>query len=366
MTDSARTEYTPQHVSPPGDTLAETLEEIGMSQAELARRMGRPTKTINEIVQGKTAILPETAFQLDNVLGIPASFWLARETAYRTSLARSLRETAIVSPKTVDWANQFPCKEMAKLGWIESCTKKAGYVQGLFEFFRVASVQAWEATWNRPEVAFRRSLTKDGNRHAVSAWLRRGEIEAGRRKVASPYHSDAFRTALARCRELTTVAPELSCTTVQEDCAGAGVTVLFVPELPSASVSGAARWLTAQRALIQLTLRFKTDDQLWFSFFHEAGHILLHQKKGIFVDDGRGTSTLEKEADAFASNMLIPDDAFEAFAQVRPLSPQRVLAFAAKQRIAPGIVVGRLQHEHVLSYNQMNHLKRSLTWTASE
>jgi addiction module HigA family antidote len=85
MTDSAKTEYTPQHFSPPGDTLSETLEEVGMSQTELARRMGRPPKTINEIVQGKTALLPETAFQLENVLGIPASFWLARETAYRTS-----------------------------------------------------------------------------------------------------------------------------------------------------------------------------------------------------------------------------------------------------------------------------------------
>jgi HTH-type transcriptional regulator/antitoxin HigA len=364
MTDSAKTEYTPHQVSPPGDTLAETLEELGMSQTELARRMGRPTKTINEIVQGKTAILPETAFQLENVLGIPASFWLARETAYRTSLARSVRQTEVVAPDTLDWAKQFPCKEMAKLGWIESCAKKAEYVQGLFEFFRVASVQAWDATWNRPEVAFRRSLTKDGNRYAVSAWLRRGEIEAAGKKTA-PYNADAFRAALDDCRTLTTAAPEEFCPSVQKMCAAAGVVVLFVPELPSASVSGAARWLTAQRALIQLTLRFKTDDQLWFSFFHEAGHILLHPKKGIFVDNGHGTSTQEKEADAFASNMLIPDDVFEAFARVRPLSAQRVQAFAAKQTIAPGIVVGRLQHERLLPYNQLNHLKLSLAWTAS-
>lgn len=362
MTDAAKTAYTPDRVSPPGDTLAETLEELGMSQAELARRMGRPTKTINEIVQGKTAILPETAFQLENVLGIPASFWLARETAYRTSLARSARQSAVVAPETVEWAGQFPCKEMATLGWIESCAKKADYVQGLFEFFRVASVQAWEATWGRPEVAFRRSLKKEGNRYAVSAWLRRGEIEAASKK-ASPYDAERFRAALDDCRSLTTAKPETFCPAVQKACAAAGVIVLFVRELPSASVSGAARWLTAQRALIQLTLRFKTDDQLWFSFFHEAGHILLHPKKGIFVDNGHGTSTQEKEADAFASNLLIADDDFETFSQVRPLSTQRVQAFAAKQGVAPGIVVGRLQHERLLPFNQLNHLKRGLQWT---
>jgi len=362
MTDAAKTEYTPHRVSPPGDTLAETLEELGMSQVELARRMGRPTKTINEIVQGKAAILPETAFQLENVLGIPASFWLARETAYRTALARSARKSADVAPETLEWANQFPCKEMAQRGWIESCAKKAEYVQGLFSFFSVASVSAWEATWNRPEVAFRRSLTRKGNRFAVSAWLRRGEIEAVTVRTR-PYDATKFRAALEQCRTLTTANPEVFCPSVQKACADAGVAVLFVRELPSASVSGAARWLTSRRALIQLTLRFKTDDQLWFSFFHEAAHIRLHPKKGIFVDDGQGTSTQEKEADAFASNMLIPDDAFDDFARLRPVSAQRVQDFARQQGIAPGIVVGRLQHERILPFNQLNHLKRRLAWT---
>jgi len=97
-----KTQYQPQTVSPPGDTLAETLEELEMSQAELARRMGRPTKTINEIVQGKAAILPETALQLENVLGIPASFWIAREMAYRTALARSERKASMGSHGAIE------------------------------------------------------------------------------------------------------------------------------------------------------------------------------------------------------------------------------------------------------------------------
>jgi HTH-type transcriptional regulator / antitoxin HigA len=139
--------------------------------------------------------------------------------------------------------------------------QESDYVQGLFAFFRVASVQAWEATWSRPEVAFRRSLTREGNRYAVSAWLQRGEIEATSRK-ADPYNAEAFRAALDNCRRLTPAPPKVFCPAVQTACAAAGVVVIFVPELPGASVSGAARWLTAQRALIQLTLRFKTDDQL--------------------------------------------------------------------------------------------------------
>jgi HTH-type transcriptional regulator / antitoxin HigA len=362
MTETMKTQYQPQTVSPPGGTLAETLEELEMSQAELARRMGRPTKTINEIVQGKAAILPETALQLENVLGIPASFWMTREMAYRTALARSERKTTAGSHEALEWASQFPCKEMAKWGWIRQMPKKVEYVQELFEFFGVASPQAWEATWSRPEVAFRRSLTKDGNRYAVAAWLRRGEIEAAGQKT-DRYDEKVFRAALRRCRELTREDPETFCATVREACAKAGVSVLFVPELPGARVSGASRWLAPHRALVQLSLRFKTDDQLWFSFFHEVGHILLHTKKGIFIDDGNSTSTQEKEANAFASSILIPDEAFERFSGTRPFSTHSVVAFAEEQGIAPGIVVGRMQHERLLPYTHLNGLKRSLAWT---
>ena len=79
MIDLRRNEYRPSEVSPPGDTLKEILDDRGLTQAELAERMGRPKKTINEIIKGKAAITPETALQLELVLGIPASFWTARE-----------------------------------------------------------------------------------------------------------------------------------------------------------------------------------------------------------------------------------------------------------------------------------------------
>lgn len=81
-------EYNPDSISAPGETLLETLDAIGMSQTELAKRMGRPIKTINEIVQEKAAITAETALQLEQVLRIPASFWLRYEQLYRESLAR--------------------------------------------------------------------------------------------------------------------------------------------------------------------------------------------------------------------------------------------------------------------------------------
>ena len=74
--------------SPPGRTLRRLLAREGMSQAELARRMGRPYQVINDIVNGRRPVTASTALQLERVLGLPARFWLIREADYRLKLAR--------------------------------------------------------------------------------------------------------------------------------------------------------------------------------------------------------------------------------------------------------------------------------------
>jgi addiction module HigA family antidote len=90
MTNTIKNKYTPDFVSPPGETLAEILEERNMSQSELAQRMGRPKKTINEIIKGKAKITIDTSLQIQLVLGTPASFWIERERLYRESLINQI------------------------------------------------------------------------------------------------------------------------------------------------------------------------------------------------------------------------------------------------------------------------------------
>src|SRR5690349_16366225 len=120
MASRPRNEYQPDRVSSPGETLLETLEAISMSQAELARRMDRPVKTINEIIQGKAAITAETALQLEQVLRIPASFWLKREQQYRESLARLAEEQRLAN--WVGWLKEIPVREIMRRGWMPSCS----------------------------------------------------------------------------------------------------------------------------------------------------------------------------------------------------------------------------------------------------
>ena len=95
-------------------------------------------------------------------------------------------------------------------------------------------------------------------------------IEA-QRIHSAPYNSKKFHVTLRLIRSLTVEPPEVFQAEVVRLCAEAGVVVAFVPELPKIRVSGATRWLTPHKAMMQLNLRYKTDDQLWFTFFHEEG-----------------------------------------------------------------------------------------------
>lgn len=357
MGKQIKNQYAPDFVPPPGETLEETLEAIGMSQAQLAERTGRPKKTINEIVQGKAAITPETALQLERVLGVPASFWNEMERQYREFLAQQ-EETRQLAGQ-VGWLKQFPVTKMVDLGWIKEYDEKTWQLREVLQFFRIASPQQWS-----PVTAnFRKSPAFEVDEMALAAWLRRGEQEA-EDIACAPYDTQQFKAALAAARALTVEEPAVFVPQLQQMCAECGVAVVFVRELPKTRVSGATRWLRSDKALIQLSLRYKTNDHLWFTFFHEAGHIVKHGKRDVFIDlDDGGEDKKEAEADAFAADMLIPPDAWRSFVETRDYRAKDVIrAFAEEIGIAPGIVVGRLQHEQRIPHRNCNELKVSFRW----
>jgi HTH-type transcriptional regulator / antitoxin HigA len=360
MNEQIRNQYVPDSVTAPGETLEETLAERGMSQAELADRTGRPKKTINEIVKGKAAITPETALQFERVLGIPAGFWIAREQHYRESLARA--KEALELEKQADWLDQVPYRAMVKLGWIPEHREKASQLEEVLRFFAVASPSSWDGVWGAESPAFRRSSAFESKPGSVAAWLRKGELEAAQQKPGE-YNADKFKRALERVRLLTRQLPNDFASMVIQECNDAGVCVAFVPELPGTRVWGATRWLTPTRALIQLSLRYKTDDHLWFTFFHEAGHIVLHGRRDVFLEgDEREQNQKEIEADAFAQEWLIPEARYRVFRRLGALTCAAASRFAFELGIAPGIVVGRLQHDRHLDRTQCNNLKKKVDW----
>ncbi|HEY9785111.1 MAG TPA: HigA family addiction module antitoxin [Candidatus Obscuribacterales bacterium] len=351
--------YNPDFVSPPGETLQETLDMHGLSQAELAARTGRPKKTINEIVQGKAAITPETAMQFELVLGVPATFWLARESKYRAWLARQDEDARI--EKDVSFLDELPIKEMVEFGWIEKSKDKCSMAKSALSYFGVVSSSKVPLV---EEAAFRRSEAFATNPWALAAWLRKGEIEA-QKVTVQEYDRDRFLDALNRIRILTVKEPAEFVPEMLRLCAGAGVIVLFIRELPKTSVSGATRWLSHNRPLIQLTLRHKANDMFWFSFFHEAGHVYHeHAKREVLLEAKFQNSLDHRESTAsrFAMDLLIPPAELAKFLQQGTPTQESICKFARSLGIAPGIVLGRLQFERNLDWNQYRGLKKTYSW----
>jgi HTH-type transcriptional regulator / antitoxin HigA len=367
MNRPLKNEYRPEEVSLPGETLAEVLEEHGLSQADLAERMGRPKKTINEIVKGRAAVTPETALQLEHVLGIPAEFWNNLERNYREHLAR--REEANQLEGETAWLRQIPVSALVRKGWIAHQTTELGKIREVLNFFGIASPEQWQGVFAIPQASFKRSISLTCETGALAAWLRKGEIE-GRSVECAQYDAAQFRSRLQRVRSLTTEHPEDFFKDLRDVCRDSGVAVVLVPQLSRCPVFGAARWLTPTKALIQLSLRYRTDDLFWFTFFHESAHLLLHGKRDVFVDgESLDGASWEEEANQFAADLLIPRRELEALrapGEVQRISRRRVLDFAQDLGVAPGIVVGRLQHEGWLPRTHLNDLKQRLDWAALE
>lgn len=354
--------YCPDTAVPPGATLQENLDWLGMTQQELADRMGRPLKIINEIIKGKRAITPDTAIQLEKVLGIPANVWLNLESNYRETLAR-LKE-AEQAKQEIDRLSDFPYAEMARLGWVPKTSDPQQRVSHLQRFFGVDSLLRVEEI---QQVAYRRSERWKCSKGALAAWLRKGEIEAQRQFGNVRRHDPRrLRESLPEFRRLTQLDPEEFYSRLVKLCADCGIALSLVPHLRGTHVNGASMWRRlsdGHRAVVVLSLRHKYEDIFWFSFFHELGHVLLH-KKLLYINtdplEGEQKSDIERQTDEFAAETLIPQESLVEFIRRtgRVFSSLSIKEFAGQLEISSGIVVGRLQHEGYLEHSEFNRLRR--------
>ena len=345
----------------PGETIREILEERGILQGDFAVRLGKTEKFVSQLVNGKAPLTHDTAVELERVLGVPSSFWNKLESIYRDALAHQRQKNDAASQ--TEWAKSFPLKAMESHGWIARETSPAEQAEELLRYFGVATIDAYTDYWGADKrLAARMSTAYTAETPAITAWLRAGERQAEGIRTES-FSEAAFREVLGELRSATRMPPEEWQPTMVKRCAAAGVAVVFVPDLPKTRCHAVSWWANRSRAVIQLGLRYKTDDQLWFSFFHEAGHVLLDERRSGRISDLNGDSVAEERANAFAADFLIPAENYEAFkSQPGRLSNTSVKAFAEEIGIAPSIVVGRLQREGVIPHSHMNDLRIRLTW----
>lgn len=340
---------------PPGSTLREQLDIWDMTQRELALRMGTSTKHLNEIIKGKSPITIETALKLERVLGLPASFWTGLEAAYQEAKARA--EELIIDDEEKKIAQSISYAEIAKLGWVEK-TKSIGVkIDNLRSFFGIAKLTYIPRLM---PVAFRKSNCYDSSDLSLAVWLRKGEV------IAQDIQTEKFRKSklksiIPKIRSLTLNTTDETIEILSSLLASSGIALAIVPHISKTHVNGAVKWISSEKALLQLSLKGGYADIFWFSLFHEIGHIYLgHNKKDTIVEVSGHNSVMERDADNFAKNSLIPERKWSDFVSGSVFSQDSIETFAEKEKIHTGIVVGRLMHDKLISFNKFTHLREKV------
>jgi addiction module HigA family antidote len=334
--------YNPNIAIHPGVTLKDELDFLQLSQKELALKAELSEKHISQILSGEANIGTETALKLERVIGVRADFWNEKQRNYDLTVAR-LREKERIKVE-VPQAKKFSVyNELVKLGAVNPTKDWGERTEQLLNLFKVSSIRLI------PQVQGVRYRKSEGefDEYALSAWLQCGELQA-RGLSLTNYDKKAFKKLLPELKRFTSRTdnffPEL-----QELCAAVGVAVVYTPYFPKSKVNGAVRWL-GNNPLIQINSKGVAADRFWFTFYHEAGHIILHGKSDRFLEyNEMEKSNEEQEADVFAANMLLESKSYQRLV-AGSLTEEAVHKVAQYNGVDVGVVVGRLAYEGIVDW----------------
>ena len=349
--------YKPDYAVHPGAYLEEILEAREIKKRDFAERIGLSVKAVSQIINGKALYSAETALQLDKTLGIAAEIWMNLADAYQLFEAREKERKHLETEKARAWVKRFPTADLKRLKILPATTKPEVLADGILNFFKTATPESWNDYHAKKAVGFRKSAAFKASPESTAVWLRLAELAAEKIETL-PFDREKFRKTLSEIREYTRLEPKKFYPRMIGGCGRSGVALVLVPELKDTHLSGASEWLSQQKAMIAVSLRYKTNDHFWFTFFHEAAHLLLHGKKLVFLD-GREPDERpeEREADDFAGGLLIPEREYRTFIEKGRFYKTDITAFAESIGLHPGIVAGRLQHDKRIEPSWHNDLK---------
>jgi HTH-type transcriptional regulator / antitoxin HigA len=348
--------YQPDFVVHPGEYLEEVLESREIKKREFAERVGLSVKAVSQIINGKSLFSPEVALRFERVLKISASIWAGMVEEYQLYEAREQQKRKLGAQAVSDWVRRFPIADLKRLKILPDTRKPTELAEALLRFLGVSSIEAWETYSTGRAAAYRQSKTFAASREAVEVWLTIAKREAEPTET-SPFDKKLFSEALTEIRAFTRMAPGEFFPRMVALLAKTGVVLVVIPELKGSLISGATQWLTPTRAMIALSLRYRTNDQFWFTFYHEAAHILLHGKKTFIDQKDNDDRKVEAEADEFAANLLVGGAEYRAFVTTGTFYEGDIRRFADQVDVHPGIVVGRLQHDGHMNFKFHNALK---------
>lgn len=356
ISDNAKTTV----VRHPGKALHFLLEEREMDMHELVIATGLDRSTLETFKGGKSHVTDELAAALAAALDTSQGFWHTSQLLYEQQ--SQLAERRAEAADEIQLLKDFKVKEAMGLGWIPTLRNRSDQVIATREFLGVESLRDFE-----PKLFKRfRNIGRGGktNVAALGMWLRKGEIEAAAQSVDS-YDAEEFEDVLPEIRNLTRRSPFSFLPEVKELCAQAGVIFVVVESLPTVRAHGVTDWRDDGTPWIQASFKGNWLDRFWFTFFHEAAHVLQGRPHSEGPLDAEKWRMHERAANQCAEEWLIPNDQWQPILRLGRFGKDDVIYQADRLGIHPGIIVSRLQHEGKIAHDdaEMNRLRGRVTMT---
>lgn len=358
-------DFAPMWAVPPGRTISDLMHTKGVTSSRLAKSVDMSERQLAGLLEGKNPLTAAVAARLQDALGTPATFWLRREEQYRTQLAELNFGVDAASEEYKSWLKSLPLKEMESLGWIDNVEDKDEKLRKCLNFFGVPNLDAWYRTYVdiKAAAAFRTTDAYLEHAPTTAAWLRQGELQAESIECKE-WNPQLFAASLVKIRGLTEIAePSEFLPKLRAICAEAGVAVAAVKAPKGCRASGATFFASPNKAVLLLSFRYLTDDQFWFSFFHEAGHLVLHWDADLLIletSDGP-KSRREEEANQFAMDILIPRE-LQKRLPVASKTLIGIMRLARNAGVSYGIILGQMQFRGLVRPDRFNRLKTRYKW----
>ena len=337
---------------PPGEIIKARLEDLGWSQEELALITGRSRKAISDVVTGRSRVSPAMAAVLAGAFGDDAAFWLKADALYQASLTPGADDAVSRKAQMFSLA---PISEMQRRGWISSSKELDVLEAELKSFFGTEDLAAIP----HMSVSTRRS-SPHASELSISqrAWCFRARQLASTLVLEGDFRAERMERLAKKLRRLAAYPKEAR--HLPALLSGYGIRFVVVEPLPGAKIDGAAFWLDSE-PVIAVSLRHDRIDGFWFTVMHEFSHIINNDPISIdfdMIDSVEGINPapvdeIEGRANREAADFLVPRDELESFiGRVGPFYPrQRIIQFANRIKIHPGIIVGQLQHRKEIGYS---------------
>lgn len=343
----------------PGYYIADIIEDMEISQAEFATRMGTTAKTLCQLINGQANISNDLAKKLSTMMGTSADVWLNLQNSYDQKLIEIQQEKDFDAQREL--AREIDYKYFVDVIGLPAARSINDKIFNLCKFFKIADLRIML----QPDflVNFRASSVCNSEKKVINsrAWIQTA-MNISKNIKTNPYNAKKLKEYLPELRGMTVNKPEEFLPRMRDIFAECGIAFVLLPHLKNSGVNGAVKWATEDRVVLAMNNRGLDADKFWFSLFHEIKHVFQQKIKTTFISSTVEemidiNNSLEIEADKFATNYLISLEDYKKLSPSRYISDHEIVEFAKTIGIHPGIVAGRLQHEGIIAQNRCSKLK---------